>query len=376
MVKYFFGLLFITSTVFSQDTTRLSIIFVGDIMQHDSQIAAAYDTLTKGYDYASCFQYVKPYLDSADVAIGNLEVTLAGLPYKGYPQFSAPDELVKTLRDVGFDVLVTANNHCVDRGRNGLERTIMMLDSVGISHTGTFVDTVNRLNDYPLIIQKNNFILSILNYTYGTNGMPVVKPNMVNLIDTAAIRMDLLKANESDPDAIIVFMHWGAEYQSLPSKFQKEITDFCFLHGAKLVIGSHPHVLQPMEWRKETDQFVAYSLGNFVSGQRKRYTDGGVMLNIDLEKITQSDSSSATHITNSGYQLEWVYRTSGKNKKYVMLPASEFERILSETEVDSESPELLLPVADKKAFQLFLDDSRGLFKKHNLNVDDLKLLNH
>ena len=370
MIKYILGFLFISTSVVAQDTTRLSMLFIGDIMQHDSQIEAAYDTLTKKHDYASCFQYVKPYFDSVDLAIGNLEVTLAGLPYKGYPLFSAPDELAKSLKDVGLDILVTANNHCVDRGRQGLDRTIMMLDSFNISHTGTFTDTVNRMNDYPLIVHQNGFVLSILNYTYGTNGMPVEKPNMVNRIDPAVIKKDLEKAKGFNPDAIIVFMHWGSEYQSLPSKFQKELTDFCFLHGAKFVIGSHPHVLQPIEWRKETDQFVAYSLGNFVSGQRKRYTDGGLMLKVELEKITQADSSSTTRIANSNYQLEWVYRTSGKNKKYFVLPANQFEEELSEAGSKTVQSNLTLPLIDKKAFQLFLDDSRKLFKSHNLNIEE------
>lgn len=369
MIKYILGFIFISSSVYGQDTTRLSIMFVGDIMQHDSQIAAACDTLTKNYDYTSCFQYIKPYLDSADMAIANLEVTLAGSPYKGYPQFSAPDELLTTIKDVGVDVLVTANNHCVDRGRKGLERTIMMLDSFNISHTGTFADTVDRLNDYPLMVHQKGFALSVLNYTYGTNGISVEKPNMVNLIDTVVIRKDLLKAKESNPDVIIVFMHWGSEYQSLPNKFQKDITDFCFLHGAKLVIGSHPHVLQPMEWRKDTDQLVAYSLGNFVSGQRKRYTDGGAMLQVELEKITLSDSST-THILNSNYQLEWVYRTSGRNRKYYILPTDKFESTLLETDVNLELP--ILPLTDKQSFKLFLDDSRALFKKHNLNIEEKK----
>ena len=311
-----------------------------------------------------------PLLFGSHVAIGNLEVTLAGLPYKGYPLFSAPDELAMTLKDIGLDVLVTANNHCVDRGRQGLERTIMMLDSINISHTGTFTDTVNRMNDYPLIVHQNGFVLSILNYTYGTNGMPVEKPNIVNRIDTAVIKKDLEKAQGFNPDAIIVFMHWGSEYQNLPNKFQKDITDFCFLNGAKFVIGSHPHVLQPMEWRKETDQLVAYSLGNFVSGQRKRYTDGGLMLKVELEKITQTDSSSTTRIANSNYQLEWVYRTSGKNKKYFVLPANQFEAVLSEVEPDTDQSILALPLVDKKVFQLFLDDSRKLFKSHNLNIEE------
>ena len=369
VAMYFFYLVSGCAPVFAQDTTRLSMMFVGDIMQHDSQRAAAYDTLTEAYDYSSCFQFVRPYLDSADLTIGNLEVTLAGRPYSGYPQFSAPDELALTLKDVGFDALVTANNHCEDRGRKGLERTIMMLDSLNIPHTGTFADTVDRLNDYPLLIQRNGFTLAILNYTYGTNGMPVSKPNMVNLIDTALIKMDLIKARDFNTDAVVVFMHWGTEYQSAANRFQKDVADLCFRYGAKLVIGAHPHVLQPMEWRKESDQLVAYSLGNFVSGQRNRYTDGGAMLTIELEKITQTDSSSATRISNANYDLAWVYRTSGKNKKYFILPAGDFEGIISEGG-SAEPPKFNLSVSDKKAFQLFLDDSRALFKKKNIEINE------
>ncbi|MEK6783648.1 MAG: CapA family protein [Bacteroidota bacterium] len=373
MIRYFFGLLFIpASVVYGQDTTRLSLMFIGDIMQHDSQMAAAYDTLTKEYDYSSCFQYIKPYLDSADVTIGNLEVTLAGPPHKGYPQFSAPDELAATLKNAGVDILVTANNHSVDRGREGLERTIMMLDSLHISHTGTFVDTVNRMNDYPLVIYQNGFVLAVLNYSYGTNGLAVERPNMVNLIDTAVIKKDLSTTKGLHPDAVIVFMHWGPEYQSLPTKFQKDLADFCFRHGAKLVVGSHPHVVQPMEWRQDTDQLVAYSLGNFVSGQRKRYTDGGVMLQVELEKITQPDSSSVTHIQNSSYDLAWVYRTPGRDKKYFILPATEFETLPLGTGANSEPSILNLSLVDKRAFKLFLDDSHKLFKKYNLNVEETK----
>ncbi len=357
-------LFFVSGISQAQDTTRLSVTFVGDIMQHDSQIAAAYDTLTKGYNYHDCFQYVKPVLDSADLTIGNLELTLAGPPYKGYPQFSAPDELLTTLKDSGFDVLVTANNHCEDRGRKGLERTIVMLDSFKIAHTGTFADTVDRLNDYPLIVRQNDFSLAFLNYTYGTNGMPVEKPNMVNFIDTTQIKIDLMQAKLSNPDVIVVFFHWGLEYQSQPSKFQKNLADFCFRHGAKLVIGAHPHVLQPMEWRKDSDQLIAYSLGNFVSGQRKRYTDGGAILNVQLEKIVSSDSSSQVSIRDANYQLEWIYKT-GRSKKFYILPA-EFETM----GVDSVLTVPTLPANDKKAFDLFMSDSRSLLNKFNLNVPE------
>jgi poly-gamma-glutamate capsule biosynthesis protein CapA/YwtB (metallophosphatase superfamily) len=206
------------SRVSAQDTTKVSLLFLGDIMQHDSQITDAWDPVSKKYNYDPCFRYVKPYIQAADLAIGNLELTLAGPPYKGYPQFSAPDELLFTLKDAGIDVLVTANNHCVDTGKKGLERTILMLDSLHIPHTGTFVDQVARLNENPLLVEKNGFTLAILNYTYGTNGLPVTSPNIVNLIDTAVMRLDIQKAKSLRPDAIIVFTHWGTEYQSLPSK--------------------------------------------------------------------------------------------------------------------------------------------------------------
>ena len=311
------------SLVFSatsgQDTTRLSLLFLGDIMQHDSQIADAYDQRSGRYDYSDCFQYIKPYIQGVDVAVGNLEVTLAGKPYKGYPQFSAPDELLVALKDIGLDVIVTANNHSVDRGKAGVERTIAMLDSFGIPHTGTFRNQAERNRLHPLIVERQGFKLAILNYTYGTDGLPVTRPNVVNMLDTAMMRKDLQKAVSTKPDVIIVFPHWGAEYESLPSDTQKQITELCFRYGAKLVIGAHPHVLQPMEWHK-AKQLVAYSLGNFVSGQRKRYTDGGALIRIELEKVVFGDGSSITGIDTAGYLLEWVYRTNDSEKNYYILP--------------------------------------------------------
>ena len=346
----------------AQDTTRISLLFAGDVMGHDSQIASAYNATTKTYDYTSCFQFIKPYVESVDVAIANLEVTLAGPPFKGYPQFSSPDALALTLKDIGFDALVTANNHCVDRGKQGLERTITMLDSFNIAHTGTFVDTVTRMNDSPLIIEKNGFRLALLNYTYGTNGITVPKLNIVNMLDTAIMRLDILNAKELKPDAIIVFTHWGSEYQSLPSKNQKDLTEFCFQQGAQLVIGAHPHVLQPMEWRKESNQFVAYSLGNFVSGQRKRYTDGGAMAYLELQKITYSPDSAVTSIDSAGYYLEWVYRSVDVNKDYYMLPA---------IKVEKDTISFIKDGTSKAAFKTFVDDSRLLYKKYNKGVFEM-----
>jgi len=354
-----------TLNSFAQDTTRLSLLFAGDIMGHDSQIASAYDPVTKTFDYTSCFQFIKPYLEAPDLTIGNLEVTLAGKPHKGYPQFSSPDALAKTLKDVGFDVLVTANNHCVDRGRKGLERTIAVLDSFQIPHTGTFVDTVTRMNEYPLMLEKNGFTIALLNYTYSTNGLPVYKPNIVNRLDTAVMRKDLIKAKQAKPDVIIVFTHWGVEYQSLPTKGMKDITEFCFKHGAQLVIGAHPHVIQPMEWRKDKNQFVVYSLGNFVSGQRKRYTDGGALAYIELEKISFKPDSAVTTIDSAGYHLQWIYRTADAHKDYYIMPVRK---------VETDSINFVKDVTSQAASKTYATDSRALYGKHNVNVAEITVL--
>jgi len=367
MSKVFISLLIVVSAfrAAGQDTTRVSLLFAGDVMGHDSQIASAFDANSKAYDYTSCFAAIRPYVEAADISIANLEVTLAGPPYKGYPQFSSPDELAITLKESGFDVLVTANNHCVDRGKRGLERTIAMLDSFNIPHTGTFVDTVSRMNDSPLVVEKNGFKIALLNYTYGTNGIPVPKGSIVNHLDTAIMRSDIEKAKSMTPDVIIVFTHWGLEYQSLPTKNQKDLTEFCLALGVHMVIGAHPHVIQPMEWRKGSNQFVAYSLGNFVSGQRKRYTDGGAMAYVELQKIQFKPDSSITNIDSAGYYLQWVHRTPDKYKDYYILP-------VYHTENDTVSH--LKDDASKALYKTFADDSRLLYKKYNKGVQEMKTL--
>jgi hypothetical protein len=177
------------------------------------------------------------------------------------------------------------------------------------------------------------------------------------------MRKDIKKAKQAKPDAIIVFTHWGIEYENLPSKAQKDVTEFCFKQGVQMVIGAHPHVLQPMEWRKDKNQFVAYSLGNFVSGQRKRYTDGGSMAYLELEKITFKPDSAVTTIDSAGYFLQWIYRTVDSHKDYYILPAPK---------VEHDSVSFIKDSASKAAFKTFVDDSRGLLQKYNKSVGEIK----
>ena len=160
----------------SAQESQLKLVFAGDIMGHDTQIASALATGEPGYDYKPCFEHLRPYLQEADLVIANLEVTFAGEPYKGYPAFSSPDELASALKWAGFDILVNANNHGLDRGQKGLVRTIEVLGQEGLVQTGTFADPDSRLSYYPLIVEKKGIRIALLNYTYGTNGIKTALP--------------------------------------------------------------------------------------------------------------------------------------------------------------------------------------------------------
>jgi poly-gamma-glutamate capsule biosynthesis protein CapA/YwtB (metallophosphatase superfamily) len=301
------------------DTVRLSLVFAGDIMGHDEQITGAWDPAMNAYNYEPAFRYVKPFIEQADIAISNLEVTLAGKPYKGYPQFSSPDELAMAARDAGFDVLIQANNHALDRGQPGFNRTIQMLDSLKIIHTGTFPNEKSRALNYPLILQKNDIRLALLNYTYSTNGIVIPKPYMINRIDSVQIRLDLEKCKLANPDFIIVTIHWGDEYERFENVAQQKLADFILSHGADAIIGSHPHVIQTIKEYSPGDtnirKIVVYSLGNFVSNQRAQYKDGGIITELNLMKTNEK-----TILENFSYLPTWVYRDDlpGRNMFYIV----------------------------------------------------------
>lgn len=356
-------LLLLVGQGFSQNVKKidsLSLIFMGDIMGHDSQIQSAFEPKTSTYNYEDVFNKVSHIIEKADFSIANLEVTLAGKPYTGYPQFSSPDELAVACKNSGIDVLVTANNHSCDRGKNGILRTIQVLDSLEIHHTGTFKDAIDRDKNNLLILNKNNIKVGILNYTYGTNGLSIPTPTIVNLIDTSIILHDIKKSREASIDKLIVMLHWGEEYQSQPSKTQIELAEFLFKNGVDIIVGSHPHVLQRMEYSSKTENedehLIAYSLGNFVSNQRTRKRDGGAML-----KLTLIKKNNDTDISNMGFYLTWVNKPviNGK-RKFEVIPCSTFE--------SNEFSDL----EEKEKMNLFILDSRTLLEKENVAVKELK----
>jgi len=337
-------------------------------MGHMTQVSAAKrEAGGKGYNYKPVFKHLKPYFLKADLAVINLEYPLAGEPYSGFPKFSSPDESMFAAKDAGFNVISTANNHSLDQGKQGLERTISVLDSMGLDHFGTYKNPEERINKYPLIVEKNGIKIAFLNYTYGTNSIPEEEPNIVNRIDTAKIAEDIKRAKLASPDFLIVLMHWGSEYENTQNPWQKELAQFLVSNGVDLIVGGHPHVVQPFDKiysSSVSDSIpVMYSLGNFFSNQRNRYTDGGIIFEATLKKSSivgrRGGTGYRTEITDYGYMPFWVYRINKKDGNvFRLLPeCKKYHSVCKEYKMKAE---------DKAAMELFFEDTRKLL--HNLPV--------
>jgi poly-gamma-glutamate capsule biosynthesis protein CapA/YwtB (metallophosphatase superfamily) len=341
--------------------TVLTLLFAGDIMGHEAQIASACNDSTGVYSYDSVFRYISPLISSADVATGNLEVTLGGPPYKGYPTFSSPDALAAACRQAGFDILSTANNHAADRGSNGIARTIRVLDSLNIRHTGTWMSSEARDSLLPLMINEKGISLALLSYTYGTNGLVVPPPAVVAYIDTVNIEKNIKTARDKGADIVIMFVHWGTEYDTVPTSYQKQTAAAVLRSGADIIIGSHPHVIQPMIASADTNGFndlVIWSMGNFVSNQRQRRRDGGAMIRLVLTR-----SREKILITSANYILTWVYTPveNGKRRFYI-LPCSEYEN----------NAGFFQSSEDYNAMMLFVSDARRLLNSSNRAFTELR----
>ena len=311
-----------------QDTT-ITMAFTGDIMCHNTMFKDAYKVDTKEYDFSYFFDDIKYHLQTPDITVGNLETTFAGskIGYSGYPTFNTPETLAKTLKNVGFDVVSTANNHCIDKGYSGIESTINYLDEADIAHTGTYKSKESQ--DTILVKNVKGINIAFLSFTYGTNGIkiPDGKEYCVNLNDQETILSQLELAKQTNSDLICVCMHWGVEYQTKPNNEQKQLADFLIKNGVDLIIGNHPHVPQNMELRKvnledgtEKEAFVIYSLGNFMADQNKAYTRDSLILNL---KYTKSGETGKMIFNCATYTPTYVYKnTSVSSRKFKILDMS------------------------------------------------------
>ena len=305
-----------------KEDIKVSMSVIGDIMCHNSQYNDAYKN--GEYDFSYVFDDIKEHIDTADLAIGNLETTFAGKDrgYASYPTFNTPEILAQDLKELGIDVVSTANNHSLDTGYKGIESTIDYLDEAGILHTGTYKSVEDQENI--VIKEVNGLKFAFLAYTYGTNGIPVPsgREYCINLIDKELIKRHLDLAKNLKPDVICVNMHWGIEYQNSPNAEQEELANFLFENGVDIILGSHPHVLQKMESKEILlsngelkNGFVIYSLGNFMSGQTKANTRNSIILKLDIIK---DGSSGNLRFENINYIPIYTY-TYPNFKNYKVL---------------------------------------------------------
>ena len=365
------------STHFIRDLTTpeektVQVSAVGDIMVHSTQLTSAFDPKCKCHNFHPVFKNIKEYLVSADIAFGNLETTLPGDSklFAGYPQFGAPDEVAHALKDAGFDILTTSNNHSVDTGRKGIDHTIDTLDSLGIRHLGTYKSIEEFEKNRILLYTKNGINFAFLSYSYSTNGIAIPKDKVVNIIDKDRIREDIQLARSKKPDVLIVAYHFGTEYARFPDKFQKEMVDFAFQEGADIILGGHPHVLQPYEldwiqdkYGERKQRLVIYSLGNFVSGQIKRYTNGGMIFNFKLTKKMQSGKTQIS-IQDVGYVPVFVYVSNDKSGyQYNVLPVEKY--------LKNDQEMKLTPTAYRSMLEFYEDTNSHLQKNSLLGVNAL-----
>lgn len=356
MILFLINLLALIAGVDSiGENPKAELLFVGDAMQHQAQLDRAKELGDSVYDYSSCFSLITPAISEADYAVCNLEVPLGGPPsYSGYPCFSAPDSYAAALAHAGFDMMLTANNHCLDRGDKAARRTLEALDSLGLDHIGTYHSSEERDSLVPFIKDINGFRIAFLNYTYGTNGIEPRDGAEISLIDKEKMKKEIEAAREKGAEIIVVAMHWGIEYVLLENNVQRNLADFLMDEGVDLIIGGHPHVVQPMKVvhneKYDKDVLVVYSLGNFISNMKTADTRGGAMV---WATITRDDQGVA-RFSKADYDIFFSAKPDGGNSNFMVVPSWETEKI---------------PKSQLEHWKLFERGALKIFNENNVKVN-------
>lgn len=316
------------------DTVRL--VFIGDVMQHGYQIRSAFipgrsRNDPDAYDYSRTFKYAEPALRGADLAVANMEFPAGGPPYSGYPLFSAPDAVVRQARESGIGLCLLANNHILDRGRAGLEKTLNLYDSLGIPHTGVYRSPEEEARLNPLLLDLKGIRIAFINFTYDTNGNPVPPPYRVCGMDSLQVKETIRRARERGAHLIVALPHWGEEYRLHPSEQQRAWARMLLRNGVRIIVGTHPHVPQSAEIRcsspgkpsaeASAENIVFYSLGNFISNQsRPDYTQLELMV-----EITAVRNNVTREITLPAPRWTWLwcFKKDEFEDDYTAVPAEE-----------------------------------------------------
>ena len=306
-----------------ENADTVTIKAVGDIMAHKIQIQYAYNRGGGGYDFTDSFSYVKDFISDADIAIGNYETTTnPNVEYAGFPRFNAPPEYIEAIADAGFDILTTANNHSLDTELEGVFSTMEYIEKAGLSYVGSQAEGEDNI----LYKTVNGIKLAFLSYTYGANGqvdLLQVRPEIpeLNYLNPEQIEDDIKRAKSNGADFVVVYPHWGIEYQSYPAESQIELGRDMIKWGADLVIGNHPHVVQPFEYVEASDGregFIAYALGNFISFQNLENNgdirvEQAVAYEISLKKDKESGAKEISEVKSHPVWVGVKYNDYGQS---------------------------------------------------------------
>lgn len=312
-----------------EETHKLSLIMVGDALIHSGVYKDAYIKETDTYDFRKQLELIKPIVKNYDLAFYNQETILGGreLGLSNYPQFNSPREVGDAFIDAGFNLVGLANNHTLDKYEKGVIKSLeYWSDKKDILTAGSYSSFEDR--NTPRIRTKNNISYTLLSYTYGTNGIPVPKGKeyLVNLWNVYSkeeyesyketVKKDI-EAVRDKVDVLMVAMHWGVEYTFNPNTYQKDMATYLASLGVDIIIGHHPHVIQPVTWIDNT--LVFYSLGNFISAQKQDQNFNkmiGLMSNLDIVKNVK-DGVKTIKIENVENELIYTYYTNWRNYKVV-----------------------------------------------------------
>lgn len=305
----------------------VSILFMGDIMQHYSQLKSALkddDSLSSAsYDYSSYFKYIEDRIKEADYAIANMEFVLGAVPYTGHPDFSAPISILEETKRAGVDLFLCANNHICDKGRRGLKTTFSAYSQLGASYTGVYENRADEIKNNPFVIEIKGIKIAFINFSYGTNGR-IPEPYVVNIADASYVKTAIIRAQKLNPDIIIALPHWGIEYSLKSSRYQKGWRDFLFNNGVYVIVGTHPHVIQPIEVKHNSKgdikSIVAYSLGNLISNMSRKHTQLGLLFSLDLTK----NENNNLIIADLDYEFTWCARKGDIIDNYTTIPVEDF----------------------------------------------------
>ena len=314
-----------------EEIYELSLIMVGDMLVHDSLYKEAHKNANnQGYDFKPMLTYVKDMVSNYDLAYYNQETILGGtdIGLSSYPSFNSPYEVGDAMIDAGFNIVSLATNHTLDRGIAAVENSLDYWQDKDIYTAGSYID--NEKRDNIEIKEKNNITYAVLNYTYGTNGIkrPSGYESYVNIWDMSNIdnyekykeqvRLDIENIRDK-VDVLMVAMHWGIEYKFDTTWFQQDAANFLANLGVDIIIGTHPHVVEPIAWIDDT--LVIYSLGNFLSAHEvvNMANRVGLMTMIDIKKEIKDDN---TIITLNNLDNELIYTYHNNYKDFKVIPFS------------------------------------------------------